>query len=140
MSDQQPAFFDLSTLDTAKLSDEGVVMHFRHPETNEKLPLWVRLKGADSEAYQRVADASLNEVFKQIAKAGKVNRTAADTREEQVNSVCAMITEWGGFSKNGEALELTDANKKEIFGWRGYGWALAQANTFILDRANFLPK
>lgn len=132
--------FDLSTLDTAKLSDEGIIYFFRHPESNAKLPIWVKLKGADSEAYQRVADASLNEVFKQIAKTGKVNRTAADTREEKVSAVCDMITEWGGFAKDGVALECTDENKKNFFSWRGFGWALDQANTQILDRANFLPK
>lgn len=132
--------FDLSTLDTAKRSDEGIVYNLRHPETNEKLPLWVKHKGADSEAFQRVADASLNEVFKQIAKTGKTQRTAADTREERVKSVCEMITEWGGFTKDGVDLECNSDNKVDFLGWRGYGWALDQVNTQILDRANFLPQ
>lgn len=132
--------FDLSSLDTAKCSDDGIFLDIRHFETNEKLPLKVKVKGADSEAFQRVSDSSLNEVFKQIAKTGKVNRTAADTREERVDSVCAMVTEWEGFQKNGEPLECTDENKKAIFGWRGYGWLLDQIDTQIKDRANFLPK
>ena len=128
--------FDFSKHDTAKYSDEGIVVHFRDLETNEKLSIWVRIKGADSEAFQRVSDASLNEVFKQIAKTGKVNRTAADTREERVNSVCAMVTEWGG----GFEGECNDDNKKKFFSWRGFAWALDQIETQIKDRANFLPK
>lgn len=134
------SMFDLSTLNTAKRADEGIQYTIRHPETNEKLPLTVKIKGADSEAYQRVADASLNEVFKQIAKTGKVNRTALDTREERVSSVCDMITEWDGFAANGEPLQCTADNKKAVFGDRGYAWMLDQVNTQILDRANFLPK
>ena len=132
--------FDLSTLNTARCADEGIKINLRHPETNEVLPPWVRIKGADSEAYQRVSDASLNEVFKQIAKTGKVTRTAVDTREERIDSVCSMITEWGEFSQNGNVLECTDDNKKAFFGDRGYGWALDQVEVQIKDRANFLPK
>jgi hypothetical protein len=132
--------FDLSTLSTAKRADEGIAYTIRHLETNEKLPLKVKIKGADSDAYQRVADASLNEVFKQIAKTGKVTRTALDTREEKIDAVCAMITEWEGFAVSGKELECTEENKKAIFGDRGYAWLLDQVNTQILDRANFLPK
>jgi hypothetical protein len=132
--------FDLNKLDTARCADEGIVYNIRHPETNEVLPLTVKIKGADSEAFQRVSDASLNEVFKQIAKTGKVNRTAVDTREERIASVTAMITEWDGFSRDGNVLECTEENKSAIFGHRGFGWMLDQVDAQIRDRANFLPK
>lgn len=128
--------FNIRSLDTAKCADEGIVYFLRHPESNEKLPLWVKIKGADSEAFQRVADASTNEVFKQIAKTGKVQRTAVESREEKVKAVCDMVIEWGG----GFEGDCDDENKLKFFGWRGYGWALDQVNTQILDRANFLPK
>lgn len=134
-------YLDLASLDTAILADKGVVCTFKHPETGEKLSIWVRCKGADSEAYQRVADAQLNEVFKQIAKAGKVEqRTAAVVRDEKINALCEMIDEWGGFAKDGQPLDCNMDNKTAFFGWRGYAWALDQLDFFLKDRANFLPK
>jgi hypothetical protein len=134
--------FNIKNLDTAPLSDQGIKRFLRHPKTNEQLPLFVVIKGADSDAYQRVSDASLNSVFDQIAKTGKVQRSAVDVREEKVKSTCAMITEWGG---GFEGEDITDpaqftAAKEKFFGWRGYAWALDQVNFLILDRTNFLPE
>lgn len=131
---------DLRTLNTAAKADEGITVAIRHPETNAKLPLTVTIRGADSEAYQRVADASLNAVFKDMGKGKKTARTAADVRDERISAIAGCVVGWEGFAENGETLECTEDNKVRIFGHRGYAWLLDQVDEAIRDRANFLPQ
>jgi len=132
--------FDITTLNTSAAANKGVTITIRHPESNAKLPLKVTILGADSDKYRRVADASLNEVFKQIAKTGKTLRTAEDVREERINAVCDCITGWEAFGNGEASLECTPENKKAVFENPGYGWMLDQVDAGIRDRANFLPK
>ncbi len=131
---------DLKTLNTAVTSDAGISFNIRHPETNAKLPLSITILGADSDAYQRVSDASLNTVLKDMAKGKKTARTASDIRDERISAISGCVVKWEGFSEDGTELECTTENKIRIFGDRGYGWLLDQVDEAIRDRANFLPK
>ncbi len=133
------ALFDITTLNTAKAANEGVTITLRHPETNAKLPLKVTILGADSDKYRRVSDASLNAVFKEIAKTGKTVRTAEDVREEKINAVCDCITGWESYADGETPLDCTPENKLAVLSNPGYGWMLDQIDAGIRDRANFLP-
>lgn len=133
--------FDLNQLDTSRKANEGVTIPLRHPDTNAKLPLTVTILGADSDKYRKVADASTDAIFKEIAKTGKVGaRSAESTREERIEAVAECIVGWSGFARDNQVLECTRENKVAVLSHPGYGWLLDQVDIAIRDRANFLPE
>jgi hypothetical protein len=123
------------------LAESGVDMPVRHPATNAlvlqdngKTPVVIHLAGMDSVRFRKTQRANADRRFK-----GMQNRapTAEELDTEGLDILVNCTLGWSGIILDGTPLECTPANVRMLY--TRLPWVRKQVDTFMGNRANFLP-
>ena len=133
---------DLNKLSTKAASQAGAVLILRHPATDDATDISLTLAGADSQRYRSTSHIVQNRSL----KSGKFKTTAEKLESNALEILAACVISWENVvdselfpSKDKNAVpECNEKNALAFF--KKHIWAKEQADTFIADRANFLPK
>lgn len=123
--------FDLASLDTAALCEQGAEMELTHPDTGAPLGVHLTLAGVDSKTWRKAA-AALAE--KRLARRGKV--TAEDVRSGGIEIVARCTLAWRGVVVGGQELPCTPDNARDLY--ERFPWIFEQADLFASDRGSYL--
>lgn len=132
---------DLSTLDTVKASEDGVLLEVRHPTTGAVLengsggPVTLVVAGADSDRAKRAERATVNRRLKMAGRRSQ-SMTAEELDADALEILAACTLGWSGFALDGQELECNVQNAKRLYGQ--FPWLREQAESFRQDRSNFL--
>jgi len=135
---QQPETLDLGTLDFQSTANDGARLELRHPTTNAPTGAWLQLLGIDSDAYRAAQRAQQRDRLKQIARNRRLGITPEEIESEALAMLVVATVGMGGFSKDGAALQFSADTARALY--KRHNWIREQADEFINDRANFLPK
>jgi len=131
---------DLSNLDTTATAEDGAWLHLCHPATGaplykdqDDMPIRIRVRGQDSSVARRMetqmADRRLNRRAKKLS--------AEEIEREGLDLLTALVVEWEGIVLHGEDVPCTPENVRQVL--KQLRWVREQIDTFVGDRANFLP-
>ena len=130
---------DLTTLDLASASSEGVKMELYHPITEVSFdpPVYFTVVGIDSDIYQKANRELVNKRLKKNIAKGRIrlNVTAEEVEQEQVELTAKCILGWKNVEWEGKPLPYSYENAKKLL---SVSWVREQIDTWIGDRANFL--
>lgn len=130
---------DLTTLDLASASSEGVKMELYHPITEVSFdpPVYFTVVGIDSDIYQKANRELVNKRLKKNIAKGRIrlNVTAEEVEQEQVELTAKCIIGWENVEWEGKPLPYSYENAKKLL---SVSWVREQVDTWIGDRANFL--
>lgn len=131
---------DLSTLNTARLDEDGAVFVPRHPETHQKLDISIRLRSSNCATVRAKSRAFMTalQTDREFKRTGIMDAEQVDRHGTEVLVACTVG--WENVTRNGEALACNDANARAVWSDPGLTWLRAQAQEFIAEAANFLPK
>ena len=130
---------DLSTLDTAKVADEGAKCVLVHPVTQQILrddageEVYIRLAGTDSETYKKAQRRLIN---KRLASKGRGSVTAEQVDADDLLILAECTLGWGGIAVDGRNPVCSASEATKIY--ERFSWIREQASAFISDRANYL--
>lgn len=133
-----PEPLDLNTLDFETSADAGARLDLYHPTTNAPTGAWLQLLGADSDVYRSAQRKLLRQRLKQIAKTRRAALTPEELEEEALDLLVVATTGFGGFTSSGTPVEFSADAVRALY--KRHNWIREQAEEFISDRANFLPK
>ncbi len=131
---------DLSKFDTMDLQESGVECEILGPDGTEKLDIFIKLKGIDSQARQ----AGL---FKRARMESATQSPSGDDDPEVasqkytdrlIDDLVSMTVSWRGVVLDGKELECTPENCEMIY--RRFPFIRDQAKAFVEHRANFFTK
>lgn len=127
---------DLSTLNISENAEHGVDMTLRHPVTDEPLDIVLTVVGSDSKRYKRASHKVQNRVIGQ--RRNKMTAEKLEANGMEILSAC--VVEW----QNVEDSDLFDKKPKctpenVLLFLNKHTWAKEQVDSFVADRANFLP-
>jgi len=121
--------FDLATLDTAKVAEEGAELRVAHPTTGEDLGIQITLIGTDSKTFRDISTASLKKKSREID---------LDQNEAESVELLAKCTKgWSGITESGKEVPFSYENAVKLY--TKYLWLREQIDRFMADRSNFLP-
>lgn len=126
---------DISTLSTSALSNDGAELEIRHPQTGQSTGIVIVLRGRDSKVYRKLTNE-----FRAKAMREKINDPVEAAETKAIDSRVACTVTWRGMEKDGKEWEFSAERARELYTDEGYAWLVDQIDTFIQDRANFLPK
>ena len=130
---------DLTTLDLASASSEGVKMELYHPITEVSFdpPVYFTVVGIDSDIYQKANRELVNKRLKKNIAKGRIRLsvTAEEVEQEQVELTAKCIIGWENVEWEGKPLPYSYENAKKLL---SVSWVREQVDTWIGDRANFL--
>lgn len=124
---------DFSQLDTGAAAEKGAKMYVEHPVTGELTGAWIRLAGVDSQRFRDIVKNRARDQMRRKARTEDVEQ--AERHGLETLSHCTL--EWEGVSEDGKELECNFDNAMHLYG--KYFWLREQVDTFMADRANFLP-
>jgi hypothetical protein len=132
--------FDLATLDTVKSGDEGRELDVLHPATREPIGLKVRMHGADSTVYQKANRAQQRSIADRAARNRKLRLSAEEQDDLLLDLLVAATAGWSGTASldGAELPAFTAAGARSLY--LRFPWIREQADAFMADRANFLPR
>lgn len=137
--------FDLASLNTTKLSDEGVSFELRNTITDgevildkEGKPLTITVLGKDGDKLAKIFRKYNNK--KKVA--GSYKKDSDFTEEEKEDFAYKMYAEatvaWSSnIEENGKPLSFSIENAVHLY--KTYPWIFEQVIDFISDRESFLP-
>lgn len=126
---------DLSIRDTA---EAGVELELNHPTTAEPLGWFLTLRGTDSDAFRDQMIANTRAARARLIAEKRAERTAKEIEADGIALMVACTVGWRGITVNGGgALEYSSANAERLY---RETWIRQQADAFIGERANFLPR
>jgi len=124
---------DLKTLDTT-MAEHGVAMEVLHPVTREPIGAQIKLVGSDSERFRNL---SRELVRRRVGK--KLSAASAEMLEQEALELLADCTlGWSGVMLDGQELQFSKKAAVDLYA--RFPWLREQADAFIADRANFLPR
>lgn len=128
---------DLARFATADAADEGRWMVVLNPLTagvleQDGAPIRVRVRGADSIAFERARENLVRAVFQR-----GVELTDAERAAMQARALAAIVVDWEGIVWDGKPLACTPENVEMIL--LKAPWLRRQIDDFAATRANFLP-
>lgn len=126
---------DLSKLNTAQLSDEGVEMQLRHPVNGELLDCWITLCGQDSRVHRQKRKEIRSKAMKQ-----KIEDAVEASEQHAMDLRIASTLGWRGLEIDGKEFKYSADNAVKLYSDPGFDWLVNQVDRFMGDRANFLPK
>ncbi len=128
---------DLSALDTRKGAQEGVELTLKHPSTGAPLAGWtLRVRGYDSEAYQRTSDEQQRRRLDRIAM-GK-RPTVEELNAEATELSATLIAGWPDkFDLDGKPFAYSESAAQALI--VRFPWIREQVEKAAADRGNFLP-
>ena len=125
--------FDLATLDTSKVAEEGAELRVAHPTTGEDLGITVTLIGTDSKTFRDISKSRATASLKK-----KSREIDLDQNEQDSIELLARCTKgWSGITENGKDIPFGHENAVELY--TKYLWLREQIDRFMADRSNFLP-
>ena len=125
--------FDLATLDTSKVAEEGAELLVAHPTTGEDLGIKIKLIGTDSKTFRDISKIRATMALKK-----KTREIDLDQDEQDFIELLARCTKgWSGMTENGKDIPFSHENAVELY--TKYLWMRDQIDRFIVDRSNFLP-
>ena len=125
--------FDLATLDTAKVAEEGVELRVVHPTTSEDLGISITLIGTDSKTFRDISKSRATASLKK-----KTREIDLDQNESDAVDLLAKCTKgWSGITENGKEVAFSYDNAVQLY--TKYLWLREQIDRFMADRSNFLP-
>ena len=125
--------FDLATLDTAKVAEEGAELLVSHPTTGEDLGIKIVLIGTDSKTFRDISKIRATMALKK-----KTREIDLDQNEQDSIELLARCTKgWFGITENGKDIPFNHENAVELY--TKYLWLREQIDRFMADRSNFLP-
>ena len=125
--------FDLATLDTAKVAEEGAELLVSHPTTGEDLGIKIVLIGTDSKTFRDISKSRATASLKK-----KTREIDLDQNESDAVELLARCTKgWSGITENGKDIPFNHENAVELY--TKYLWLREQIDRFMADRSNFLP-
>ena len=131
MTKEQTAPFDLATLDTAALAEQGAELELVHPATGAPLGVYVTVAGADSRAWRKAVAAQAEK---------RRGRRGAPTPDEAlaggIDILARCTLAWRGMYFEGAELPCNTANARMIY--ERLPWAREQVDAFASDRASSL--
>ena len=133
-----PEALDLNSLDFEASANDGARLNLHHPITNTPTGAWLQLLGADSDAYRAAVRSLQRGRMKQLSRTRRVVVTPEDVESDALELLVVATTAWGGFATAGQPLTFTADAAKVLY--KRHSWIREQAEEFINDRANFLPK
>lgn len=127
---------DLSKLDLTKSSNEGAWVELKHPTTEEKLPMKVKVIGKDSDKFIEMSEKYSRSNLDDL-KANKTFEQRLEKSKEYADKLLINCTlEWDGIELDGKKLDCTPENVKLVY--KRFNWIREQVDAAIADRANFL--
>lgn len=131
---------DLSTLNTARLDEDGAVFVPRHPASQQKLDFSIRLRSSNCTAVRAKSRAFMTslQTNPDFKKTGIMDAEQIDLHGTEVLVACTIG--WENVTIGGETLVCNAANARAVWSDPGLTWLRAQAQEFISEAANFLPK
>ena len=125
--------FDLATLDTAKVAEEGAELRVAHPTTGEDLGIKISLIGMDSKTFRDISKARATASLKK--KSRDVNFDQGEAESIELLAKCTKG--WEGITEDGIEVPFSYENAVKLY--TKYLWLKEQVDRFIVDRSNFLP-
>ena len=125
--------FDLATLDTSKVAEEGAELLVAHPTTGEDLGIKITLIGTDSKTFRDISKSRATASLKK-----KSREIDLDQNEQDSIELLARCTKgWSGITENGKDIPFGHENAVELY--TKYLWLREQIDRFMADRSTFLP-
>ncbi len=134
--------FDIATLDTLTLSEEGVPMPVAHPKTRKALigsngtPITVTLLGKNSDtaraAMRRQADRASERASRGIVSSPE------DRERNDAEFLAACTKAWTFDQMDGAPFPCTSQNAEKLWSDQRFRWLREQALAFILEDGNFI--
>jgi hypothetical protein len=120
-------------------ADAGARLTLRGPD-GKVTKAWLELMGADSDAYQEKSRELQRRRSREMERAKKIKFATPEELEEDSIELLVVATKgWGGLEvTRGQALPFTPAAARDLYQRRPD--IREQADAFINERANFLPK
>lgn len=127
--------------DTVNLADKGAAMEVEGPngvvprKPDGSAAMVIVVLGADSSAFRKAQNRNLN---KRLAKRN-VKMTAEELEAETIDLLAEVTVSWEGFvGADNQPIACNRQNAAALY--RKYPFIREQADRFINERANFLPK
>lgn len=147
------AIEDLSDLNTIAGSNEGAVLHLRHPGNGaplyivdptdqnpektkrRKLPMRITCYGVDSARWRKkIRKVGNKQIEARMRRGGKVTYEQQEADDLELAITCTKS--WENIYLEGKALPFNDYYVQTFY--ETNPWALEQALEFMRDRSNFL--
>ena len=125
--------FDLATLDTSKVAEEGAELCVAHPTTGEDLGIKITLIGTDSKTFRDISKSRATASLKKKSREIDLDQNESDSVE-----LLAKCTKcWSGITESGVEVPFSYENAVKLY--TKYLWLREQIDRFMADRSNFLP-
>lgn len=132
---------DLSTLNTARLDEEGAVFIPRHPDSPYgKLDIEILLRSSNCATVRAKSRAFMTalQTDPDYKKTGAMDSEQIERHGTETLVACTVG--WKNVMIGGKEFAYSPANARSIWGDPGWAWLRQQAQAFIAEAANFLPK
>lgn len=136
--------FDLDVVDTVTLANSGVDMPLKTltgvPIKNKLgKPVVIRLVGTDSEVYRTLMRSRMIEGVNNRDATALTEEMVVKTQEQALDTVVACTLGWSGvLDRDGTEVKFSADAARVLY--KQYPAIRDQADQFIADRRNFLPK
>jgi hypothetical protein len=128
---------DLATLDTRKGGEDGATLDLKHPATGQPIGATIALLGADSDAYNDKMLELQRRHMERVRRNPKARRSPEELLEDAIELLVAVTTGYD-LELDGQKLSFSAMNAQKLY--TRFEWIREQADEFIRDRGNFLPK
>lgn len=125
--------FDLATLDTSKVAEEGAELLVEHPTTGEDFGIKITLIGTDSKTFRDLSKSRATASLKKKSRDIDFDQGEA----ESIELLAKCTKGWEGITEDGIEVPFSYENAVKLY--TKYLWLKEQVDRFIVDRSNFLP-
>jgi len=136
--EEKKSAFDLSELDTTKISNEGFDVELYHPATNVGLGIVIRVLGRDSDEFRKVSNAQIKRRTERFNRGGfrQPAITPEELEQNTIEILAACTVGWSGVVVDGKEIPFSKDNAKMLY--TRFPWIREQIDAAIGDRANFM--
>lgn len=131
MPNKENAAFDLASLDTVALCEQGAELELTHPATGKPLGVYLILAGVDSTVWRK-ATVALAE--KRLGRRGKVSAEDIQVGGLEILARCTLA--WRNVVVDGQEMPCTPENARALY--ERFPWIFEQADRFASDRGSYL--
>lgn len=136
---------DLSSFDMTEMSNQGVKVPLRHPQTSAELTtadgkqVTVTVLGEQSDAYQKALRSTVNRrLAMQSKRRGGNIATLEEIEADEVQMLAVCIKGWENISLDGKTLEFTQDNVRKLLSDNRMKWVKEQLMEAIRDASLFM--
>lgn len=129
--------FDLRSVRTVDMANEGVEMEITHPGTGSGMGMFLVVHGEDSEHHKRALSKVAQRKEKEQRTRGRTRITHEDIQYGMLVTALECTSSWRNMVEDEKAVEFNRANLRRVL--TEYWFITEQVNAFLNDRANFIP-